>query len=141
MLVDKTSIKNIFVVRMNPGDDILEALGEAVKKNNIKNALILFGFGSARSYHYHVVTTRENPPENAFSKEDKASDIITVNGYVINGRIHAHIGLSDKDKAYGGHLESGTQVLTFLNIVMAEVDYEFSDEFDSIGSIEELQRR
>jgi len=138
MLVDRTSIKNIVIIRLNPGDDILASLSEAVVKNNVKNAVILSGFGSVNTHHYHVVATRVNPPENVFVKTDKASDIVNFSGCIINGRVHAHIIHSDIDIAFGGHLEPGTHVLTFMTIILGEVDYDF-DKFDTIGNIEELR--
>ena len=138
MLVDRKPVKDLIFIRLNPNDDVLASLGEAAAKNNIKNAVIISGFGSVRTHHYHVVASRENPPENAFVKEDKASDVVDFSGCIINGRVHAHITHSDKDIAFGGHLEPGVQVLTFLCIILAEVDYDF-DKFDSIGKIEELR--
>jgi len=139
MLVERRPVKNLILVRLNPGDDVLASLNEAVKQNNIKNAVIISGFGSVRTHHYHVVITRDNPPDNDFIKEDKASDVVDVSGCIINGRVHVHITHSDSKVAFGGHLEDGVQVLTFLNIFMAEVDFDFS-HFDSIGKIEELRK-
>ena len=139
MLVERRPIKDLIIIHLNSGDDVLASLNEAVEKNNIKNAVIISGFGSARNHHYHVVASRENPPENDFIKEDKASDILDLSGCIINGRVHAHISHSDSKIAFGGHLEPGVQVLTFLNIFMAEVDFDFNN-FDSIGKIEELRK-
>jgi predicted DNA-binding protein with PD1-like motif len=139
MLVERTEIKNLIFVRLNPGDDLLGALEEAAKSNNIKNAVILCGIGSARSHHFHVVGTRENPPRNDFVKEEKASDIAGISGYIIEGRVHAHIVHSDTEKAFGGHLHHGVEVLTFAILTLAEVDYDFTG-FDSIGKIEELRK-
>ena len=140
MLVDRTSVKNLIFIRMNPGDDILASLTEAAKKHNIKNAVILSGIGSARSHHYHVVASRVNPPKNEFTKREKASDIVNVTGFIIEGRVHAHIIHSDIETAFGGHLEPGVEVLTFAIFTLAEVDYDFKG-FDSIGNIEELIKR
>jgi len=140
MLVERTLIKNLIFIRLNPGDDLLASLEEGAKKNNIKNAVILHGIGSARSYHFHVVGTRVNPPRNYFVKKEKASDIVNINGFIIDGRVHAHIVHSDTKTAFGGHLESGVEVLTFVIITLAEVDYDFSD-FDSIGEIEKLRMK
>ena len=139
MLIDRRPVKNLVFVRLNPGDFILESLKEAVEKNNIKNALIISGFGSARTHHFHVVGSRENPPLNEFVREDKASDIVDLSGCIINGRVHAHIIHSDAKIAFGGHLEEGVEVLTFACVILAEVDYDFS-EFDRIGNIEELRK-
>ena len=137
MLVERTSVKNLIFIRLNPGDDILASLEEAARKHSIKNAVILSGIGSARSYHFHVVGTRVNPPRNDFVKGKKASDIVSINGFIIEGRVHAHIIHSETEAAFGGHLESGVEVLTFAILTLAEVDYDFSG-FDSIGNIEEL---
>ena len=145
MLVEKTTIKNLVVIRMNPGDDVLASLTEAVKANNIKNAVILTGVGSVQAYHYHVVASEENVPKtlssrtNVFTKGEKYSDVVNLNGCVINGRVHAHIILSDKDIAYGGHLEPGTEVLTFLITILGEVDYDLRG-FDTVGNIEEFRK-
>jgi predicted DNA-binding protein with PD1-like motif len=138
MLVDRVPIKNLICIRLNPGDDLLASLQEAAKKSNIKNAVILSGVGSARSHHFHVVGTRENPPRNDFTKGEKASDIVNIKGFIIDGRVHAHIIHSGVEIAFGGHLESGVEVLTFACIALAEVDYDFSN-FDTIGKIEELR--
>jgi len=140
MLVERIPFKNLIFVRLNPGDDLLDSLEKAAKDHSIKNAVILCGIGSARSHHFHVVGTRENPPRNDFVKDDKASDIAGICGYIIEGRVHAHIVHSDTEKAFGGHLHQGVEVLTFAVITLAEVDYDFTG-FDSIGNIEELRKK
>jgi predicted DNA-binding protein with PD1-like motif len=137
MVVEKTVLKTLYCVRLNPGDDILLCLREAVEKQGIKNAVILSGVGSVTSHHFHVVASLVNPPREKFTKGEKPSDIVNVNGFIINGRVHAHIIHSDKDVAFGGHLELGVKVLTFSAITIAEVDHNF-DKWDSIGNIEEL---
>jgi len=139
MLVERTAIKNLIFIRLNPGDDLLAALEEGAKKHSIKNAVILCGIGSARSHHFHVVGTRENPPRNDFVKAEKASDIAGISGYIIEGRVHAHIVHSDTETAFGGHLHHGVEVLTFAILTLAEVDYDFTG-FDNIGDIEELRK-
>ena len=58
------------------------------------------------------------PAKQVFPKADVPQDIVNVNGYVIDGRIHAHITFSDEEKALGGHLEPGTKVLTFAIITL-----------------------
>lgn len=41
-----------------------------------------------------------------------------MNGYIIDGRIHAHMTLANPDKAFGGHLEPGTTVFTFAVVTL-----------------------
>jgi hypothetical protein len=44
--------------------------------------------------------------------------VTSINGYVIDGRVHAHVTLADPDKAFGGHLEPGTTVFTFAVVTL-----------------------
>lgn len=138
MLAERTSIKNLIFLRLNPGDDILSSLEEAAKLHNIKNAVIINGIGSAVSHHFHVVGTSVNPPRNDYVKGEKPSDIVNITGFIADGRVHAHIVHSDTQNAFGGHLHHGVEVLTFAILTLAEVDYNFTG-FDSIGKIEDLR--
>ena len=141
MLVEKMALKNLWVVRLNPGDDVLASLSEAVKKNGIKNAVIIAGTGSTVNDHFHVVASTKLPPGNDYIKDDnKASDVVNVNGLIINGRVNAHITHTDTKIAYGGHLEDGVKVLTFMSITLAEVDFDLN-EWDGLGRIEELRKK
>jgi predicted DNA-binding protein with PD1-like motif len=90
-----------------------------VKEHQVRNAVILSGIGSVKSYHYHTVSNRTFPSKNIFVKNPAGpADIVSLNGYVIDGRIHAHITLADPDKAFGGHLEAGTSVFTFAVVTL-----------------------
>jgi predicted DNA-binding protein with PD1-like motif len=112
----------VVVVRLKSGTDILEGLKEAVRKENIKNAVILAGLGSVTRYHFHVVNNSGFPSTNAFVKKDAPADILNVNGYVFDGRVHAHITVSDGKQAIGGHLEDDTRVFTFAIITIGVLD-------------------
>jgi predicted DNA-binding protein with PD1-like motif len=90
-----------------------------VKQNKIRNAVILSGIGSVSSYRFHVVNNCTLPPKNILVKKLKApADIASMNAYVINRRVHAHVTFSNADKAFGGHLEAGTNVFRFAVITM-----------------------
>jgi predicted DNA-binding protein with PD1-like motif len=112
-------IERMVMIRLRNKTDVLEGLKEAVAREGIRNAIIVGGFGSVIRYHVHVVTAQEPPFGNAFMKVDKAMDVLNVAGYVIDGRLHPHITLADDKVATGGHLEPGTDVLTFLNVALA----------------------
>ena len=92
----------------------------AVEQASIANGAILSGAGSLSSYHCHVVETTNLPPGNIFFRDDGAFDILTLTGVIIEGRVHAHVTFSDDQQAMGGHLEEGSQVLTFAIAVIAE---------------------
>lgn len=121
MLIKNANIERLLAVRLNAGDDILEKLTELVKREKLQNAVILSGVGSVNAYHFHVVSTPELPPENAFVKGSEALDIVNINGVVLEGRVHAHITLADTRVAMGGHMEPGCKVLTFAVVMVAAV--------------------
>jgi predicted DNA-binding protein with PD1-like motif len=54
-----------------------------------------------------------------FEKDPTApADLIGMNGYIINGKVHAHVTLANPDKAFGGHLEPDTEVFTFAIVTV-----------------------
>ena len=132
MLTQTVKPKRIVMVRLSTGDDILARLKEAVRKEGVKNASIVAGVGSVSSYHYHVISTRTNPPEEAYPKGDYPLDILNVNGLIIDGRVHAHITFSDNKVALGGHLEPGCIVQTFSVIIIHEFDDADFTDWDQI---------
>ena len=108
----------VIVVRMKQHTDLLAGLQEAVEKEKIKNAVILSGIGSLTTYHIHVVDNNSFPTENVFIKNVTPVDLNSVNGYIFDGRVHAHINISDERLALGGHLEPGSEVFTFAIITI-----------------------
>jgi uncharacterized protein len=111
--------ERILVLRCKYQSDLLTDLESIIKQQNIRNAVILSGIGSVCNYHVHSVSNRTFPSKNIHINDTTASaDIVSMNGYVIDGRIHAHITLSNADKAFGGHLEYGTTVFTFAIVTI-----------------------
>ncbi|MGO9585430.1 MAG: PPC domain-containing DNA-binding protein [Limisphaerales bacterium] len=111
--------ERVLVLRFKYQTDLLAGLERMVKEHKIRNAVILSGIGSVRSYHYHTVSNGTFPSKNIFvTNPTGPADIVGMNGYVINGRVHAHITLANPDKAFGGHLEAGTSVFTFAVVTI-----------------------
>jgi predicted DNA-binding protein with PD1-like motif len=111
--------QQVMILRLKYQTDLLEGIEKIVKQENIRNAVILSAIGSVRNYHFHVVSNRTFPSRNIFVKNtDTPADIAGMNGYIIDGRVHAHITFSDPNKAFGGHLEPGTEVFTFAVITV-----------------------
>jgi uncharacterized protein len=120
----------VLVLRFKYQADLLAGLERMVKEHKIHNAVILSGIGSVRSYHYHTVSNGSFPSRNIFVKNPTgAADIAGMNGYVIDGHVHAHITFADPDKAFGGHLEPGTSVFTFAVVTVGV----FKDGIDLKG--------
>jgi len=114
-----TQFERVVVLRFKYETELLSALEKAVKDNNIQNGVILNAFGSVRNYHVHQVSNRTMPPKNMFVKDPSApADIAGMSGMILNGRLHPHITLTSPDKAFGGHLEPGTNVFTFAVVTI-----------------------
>ena len=127
-----TKIKEIKMARFDTDTDLLLELRKYVTNNKIKNAVILNGIGSSKSYSYHVVSSSDLPPKEMYPREEKPLDIITVQGFVLDGRVHAHILFSDEKISFGGHLEEGVKVLTFAIITLGIVDDDDISRWDKI---------
>jgi predicted DNA-binding protein with PD1-like motif len=111
--------ERVAVLRLKYQADLLAGLEKMVKQEKIHNGVILSGIGSLRSYHFHVISNRTFPSKNILVNNPSApADLVSMNGYVIDGRVHAHMTLSNADKAFGGHLESGTEVFTFAIVTI-----------------------
>jgi predicted DNA-binding protein with PD1-like motif len=111
--------QRIVVLRFKYQTDLLKAFEKMVKEQNIRNAVILSGIGSVRNYHIHSVSNRTFPSKNVFVKDPSTpADIVSMNGYIIDGRIHCHMTMTDENKAFGGHLEAETNVFTFAILTL-----------------------
>lgn len=109
----------IVTLRFKFGTDLLAGLEKMVAEQKIKNAVILAGAGSVRGYQLHQVSNRDMPSKNMFEKDPTSpADMISVNGYIVNGKIHCHVTLAQPDHVIGGHLEPGTEVFTFAVITI-----------------------
>ncbi len=113
------TFERVVVLRFKFQTDLLAGMEKMVKEQKIKNAVILSGVGSLRNYHVHSVSNRDFPSKNVFLKDPTApADIISINGYVIDGRLHPHMTLTTGEKAFGGHIEPGNSVFTFAIVTL-----------------------
>jgi uncharacterized protein len=115
----QSKFERVVIVRLKYDTDLLGGLEGAVAKVGIKNAVILGAIGSVRSYAVHSVVNRTFPSRNVYVSDPMGpADIAGMSGYVIDGRVHAHIVLTDPEHAFGGHLERDTRVFTFAVVTL-----------------------
>lgn len=109
----------VLILRFKFDTDLLAGIEKMVRQEKIRDAVILSAAGSVRGYQVHEVSNRTFPSKNTFVKDPTGpADLISMNGYVINGKVHAHVTLANPDKAFGGHLEPGTTVFTFAIVTL-----------------------
>ncbi|MEJ2079007.1 MAG: DNA-binding protein [Acidobacteriota bacterium] len=109
-----TEFQRVELVRLRSGTDLLEGLKKAIKDRQIRNGVILSGIGSVTDYHYHVVSDKNLPPAEEDPRASVPMDLTSVQGYILDSRIHAHMTLADENSVVGGHVEPGTKALTFM---------------------------
>ena len=118
----KNEIGQIFVLRLVPGDYILESIMDMIEKENIKDGVVISAIGTFSDCTLHMVTTTGFPPVEHFEEwKDKPLELASVQGIIADGTPHLHAVISDKDKAYAGHLEKKCRVLYLAEIVIIEV--------------------
>lgn len=135
MTCRSVEVKRVVLVRLSPGEDVLASLEQAVDAEGIRSGVILNGLGSVQSFRYHVVADSNLPPLEAVPAAREPRDVVAFSGLILNGRVHAHITLSDSTKAEGGHLEPGTEVLTFSVVAIADLGDADLEGWDRIGSL------
>ena len=127
-----SEFERVVIARLKYKTDVLEGLNEALRREKIRNAVILSGIGSLISYHLHSVSNTTFPSENVFYKGKGPWDLTAVNGYVVDGRLHCHMTITNDKHALAGHLEPGTQAFTFVIVTFGvfgnEVDLSRLDD-------------
>jgi predicted DNA-binding protein with PD1-like motif len=109
----------VVILRFKHKADLLAGLTKAVADEKNKNGVILSAVGSVRGYHLHSVSNRDFPSENVYIKDPThPADLVSMNGLVMNGRVHPHVTLTDEEHAFAGHLEPGTEVFTFAIVTL-----------------------
>ena len=76
----------VLVLRFKFDTDLLAGMEKMLKQEKVRNGVILSGAGSVRGYQIHQVSNRDFPSKNTYVKDPTApADLISMNGYVING--------------------------------------------------------
>lgn len=113
----------IFLLRLDPGDYLLESIRSFIQHENIQNAYVASGIGTLDHCTLHMVMTTGYPPVEHFERwEDQPLEISSISGLIAGGVPHLHMVVSDHEKAYSGHVEEGCRVLYLAEIVIAELE-------------------
>ncbi|HEY4379507.1 MAG TPA: PPC domain-containing DNA-binding protein [Acidobacteriaceae bacterium] len=121
----------IVVVRLKYKANLLEGMKKIVQEQHIRNGVILSAAGSLRGYEIHTVSNRDMPSDDTFVKNPtQPADLVSMNGYVINGRIHAHMTIATPDRVIAGHVEEGNQVFTFAIVTIGVMNGANFDKLD-----------
>ncbi len=124
----------IVVIRLKARTNLLGGIESVIKRQHIQNGVFLSGIGSLRGYEVHSVTNRDLPTQDTFVRNPtQPADLVSVNGYVINGRVHAHMTLATPDKVIAGHMEAGNEVYTYAIVTVGVMNDTDLDKIDDKG--------
>lgn len=106
------------VIRLDPGDFLLESIEEACKQAGVSNGFVASCIGTLDQVRMHFVMTTGYPPVESYPTLVGPFELNSLDGIIAEGKLHGHMMLSDTEKAYGGHLEGGTRVLYLAEMVI-----------------------
>jgi len=125
----------VHVLRLDPGDLLLESVNEYTAKAGVKNGCIVSGIGTLSDCILHMVMTTGFPPEEYYERwEDKPLEISSISGVIADGAAHLHMVVSDYKAAFSGHVEPGCRILYLGEIVIMEFeDMNIARRVDEMG--------
>jgi len=115
-------VKKIHIVRVDPGEDVLESVKTFLAESGVKQAVVLGAYGTLAKHRIHWVRNNQIPASDIFGEGEGGIEILSVNGLVVDGEPHIHVALSTPAGAYGGHLEPGCIAYVLCEIFFAEVE-------------------
>jgi uncharacterized protein len=116
------NVQRIHILRIDPGEDVLLTVRKFLKESELKQAVVMSGYGTLAAYSLHWVEHNHIPTNNLFRKGEGGIEILAMNGLVVNGQPHIHIALSNPEGGFGGHMEEGCIAYVVCEIFFAEVE-------------------
>lgn len=114
--------KKIWVVRVDPGKDVLLEIEKFIKEKGIVQGMVIMGYGTLSQVRMHWVTHNKFPTNNLFETWEGGYELMSMNGMIVDSKAHIHFtGASDKG-AFGGHLEEGCICYVLTEIGIIELD-------------------
>ena len=112
----------IVVVRLAYGDLLLESIQEICRQKRIRDGLIMTGFGSLTDIAVSGAVGASFPPRKFYQRtRPRGVEILAMSGVIADYHVHCHLVLSDRNQAFGGHLERGCRVLSLAEIALLRV--------------------
>ena len=114
-------IEEVYRLRLDRDDLLLEFILDTIKKHNIQDGAVLTAAGSLQECTFHGVVTLAAKPQQKFTTvKGEAMEILNINGIIAAGEPHLHMTLSNPKGAFGGHLEKGCRVLYRAELTIAK---------------------
>src|SRR5690606_1718462 len=121
--------------RLNPGDDLKEAIEKHVSNYQIVAGLILTCVGSLNKTSLRMAGKKDTISING------DQEIVSLVGTLSTKGCHLHLSVSDTEgKMLGGHLKEGCIVRTTAEVVIGVLEnLSFNRELDKATGFKELK--
>ena len=133
MKYTKGTIKRIFVVKFEHGDDLLAELTELAKKEKIKSGVVHL-IGALKKAEIVVGPEKvEVPPEPLWKKFDDGREILGFGTIFWKGnepKIHIHACIGREDKVNIGCVRCDARIYLVIEAVIIEIDAGVVRKFD-----------
>jgi len=111
----------ILIINAHRGENVIRTITDAVKQNNMPNAVILSGVATFQKLNTHSVNNSNVIPEETHVTVDGAYEVTGVDGLILNYVPHIHIAAQDHGKTVIAHLENDTEFLYVGEIIIGEI--------------------
>jgi len=111
-----SSPSKIYVIRLNPHEDLKISLQQFAVENSIQAAVILTCVGSLEQYNLRFANQQQG------SSRKGHFEIVSLTGTLSASSVHLHLSVSDDTGlTTGGHLLDSNLIFTTAEIAIAEL--------------------
>lgn len=112
------------VIRLDPGDLVLESILSVCEKHNIKTGAVISGIGTFRNLHIHYFKGDGPADEdgNIFIESNEPWEITGIEGVIADGEPHLHVTAFNGDQTIAGHLEKGNETNALGEVLIRKID-------------------
>lgn len=114
--------KRFWIVRVDPGEDVLISLKSFIKEKGIKQGIVIMGYGTFSKVSLHWVEHNRFPASNRFDEWEDGIELMSMNGTIVEGEPHIHFTASTPDGAFGGHMEEGCICYVLCEVGIVELE-------------------
>ena len=124
MIVGKGAVGGeIIVARVEYGEDLLESRQKLCTENDIRNGVILSGYGTLGYASFFGLQSTDHPPPDFYRwRREEGYELLNFTGVIADYQVHAHLTISTEKGAVGGHMEKGCKVLTLAEVVIMKLE-------------------
>jgi len=115
-------VAEVFALRLDKGEDVLEAISGIACERDIHTGVVISGIGTLDRARLHHITHTGFPPEDRFVTYEGPIELLCIDGIIADHTPHLHTCISIEEQTYMGHLEPGCRVLYLAEIAIAKIE-------------------